>query len=56
VQVLNDKLKEVRRVQAVPPSWQTTLPRGSYIAQILELARQTEVFVVSGTGAVNVAL
>jgi hypothetical protein len=56
VQVLNDKLKEVRRVQATPPSWQTTLPRGSYIVQILELGRQTDVFVVAGTGAVNVAL
>jgi hypothetical protein len=56
VQVLNDKLTEVRRTQGTPPLWQTALPRGSYVAQILGLGRQTDVFVVDGTGAVNVAL
>jgi hypothetical protein len=56
VQVLNDKLREVRSAQANPPGWQTTLQCGSYIAQILELGRQTDVFVVTETGAVNVAL
>jgi hypothetical protein len=56
VQVLNDKLTEVRRTQGTPPLWQTALPRGSYVAQILRLGRQTDVFVVDGTGAVNVAL
>jgi hypothetical protein len=56
VQVLNTTFKEVRRAQGTPPLWQTSLPPGPYIAQILELGRQTEVFVVDGTGAVNVAL
>ncbi len=56
VRVLGGKFQEVRRAPAVPPSWPTTLECGTYVAQILEMGRQSDVFTVDGTGAVNVAL
>jgi caspase domain-containing protein len=56
VQVLDARFAEVRAAQANPPAWQIQLPPGSYIAQVLELGRQTPPFNVPETGAVDVAL
>jgi len=56
VQILDSKLREVRAAQATPPAWRVQLPPGSYIAQVLEIGRQTPPFEVPTSGTANVAL
>ena len=46
VQILDSKFHEVRAATASPPQWDIQLPPGTYIAQVLEIGRQTQAFEV----------
>jgi len=55
VQVLNHRMEKAAFAVADSTLWQLQLPRGSYMAQVLDVGLQTAVFEVPGRGAVNVS-